>query len=362
MKSNTAFNPQRAKKVLIFAYTGLGNFVLYTPSLRAIGKFLPQASFTLLHGNDTGCHEVIYGSNLFDKYIVVKRNANWWTRIKWIYKVRKEKYNLIISEFHNNDLFMALLTILSGSRYRLGHVSSPSWKNDWDCIYNIPVKMKKNQHEIDRYFELAYALGISDREINKSPFIQIDSKDMEFASKFLASHGVNNRHKIISVQFGTGPTMPWRRWGLDKYKKLCAMISELPNTRIILHGSPNEVDIISGVGTKMKNKPVIAAGKTSVKQVATIIKKSDLLICNDSGLMHIAVAVGTPVVAIYGPTDYTRTAPLGKRHTIIRKQLDCSPCFKMKGTNKAENCPYRYKCLNCISVDEIFRVVKGKLD
>lgn len=361
VKSNSIFSPRVVKKVLIFAYTGLGNFVMYTPAIRAIREFIPQANFTLFHGNDTGCHEVISGSNLFDKYIIVRRNANWWTRIKWIYKVRKEKYNLIISEFHNNDLFMVLLTILSGSKYRLGYISSPGWKNDWDFVYNIPVKMKKNQHEVERYMELAYALGISDQDINKSPFIQIDSNDMEFAKKFLASRGVNNRHKIISVQFGTSPGMRWKQWDLDKYKELCNMILELPNTKIIMHGSPSEVDMINGVAIKMKNKPIIAAGKTSVKQAAVIIKESDLLICNDSGLMHIAVAVGTPVVAIYGPTDYTRTAPLGKSHTIIRKNLDCSPCFQLDGAERVENCPYGYKCLNYISVEEVFSVVTKRL-
>jgi len=84
-----------------------------------------QASFTLLHGNDTGCEEVVRGSDLFDKYVVVKRDADWWTRARWIYRFRKDKYDLVISEFHNNTLFMALLTVLSGAQYRLGHITNP---------------------------------------------------------------------------------------------------------------------------------------------------------------------------------------------------------------------------------------------
>jgi len=80
IKPTPIFNPQKVRKVLVYAYTGLGNFVLYTPTLKAIKEFFPHASFTLLHGNDTGCHEVVYGSNMFDEYIVVKRNTNWDTR------------------------------------------------------------------------------------------------------------------------------------------------------------------------------------------------------------------------------------------------------------------------------------------
>ncbi len=105
-KSSPKLNPQKIRKILVYAYTGLGNFILYTPTLRALKKFFPKASFTLLHGDDTGCHEVVSGGNLFDKYIVIKKNADWCTKIKWIYKIRKEKYDLIISEFHNNNLFM----------------------------------------------------------------------------------------------------------------------------------------------------------------------------------------------------------------------------------------------------------------
>lgn len=361
VKSNPRFEHSKVKKVLIYAYTGLGNFVLFTPTLRAIKGHLPQANFTLLHGNDTGCQEVVTGSDLFDKYVVVRRDADWWTKLKWIYKLHKRKYDLVISEFHNNNLFMVLLTILSGARYRLGHVTSPGWNNDWDWIYNLPVKMKKNQHERGRYLELAYALGIQKQKINKKPFICINSKDKDFDKKFLASYCINDRHKIVSVQFGTSPATQWKQWSLNKYRKLCDMILKLPNTKVIVHGSPNEVNMINSVAVKMNNRPVIAAGKTSVKQVAVIIKESDLLVCNDSGLMHIAVAVGTPVVAIYGPTDYTRTTPLGDKHTIIRKNLDCSPCFRLNGTEKVENCPYGYKCLNSISADEVFRVVTKKL-
>ena len=361
VKSNPPFERSEVKKVLIYAYTGLGNFVLFTPTLRAIKEYLLQASFTLLHGDDTGCQEVVTGSDLFDEYVVVKRDANWWIRLKWIYKLRKEKYDLVIGEFHNNNLFIALLTILSGARYRLGHVTSPGWNNDWDWIYNISVKMKKNQHERDRYLELAYALGVREQKVNKKPFITINYNDKNFAKEFLAFRGIDSKGKIVSMQFGTSSTMRWKQWSLDKYRELCNMILKLPNTKIIIHGSPNEVGIVEGVMARMNNKPIIAAGKTSVKQVAAIIKESDLLVCNDSGLMHIAVAVGTPVVAIYGPTDYTRTAPLGNKHPIIRKNLDCSPCFRLEGIEKVKNCPYGYKCLNSISVDEVFEVVTKKL-
>jgi len=359
---NILFEPKKVKKVIVYAYTGLGNFILYTPSLWAIKEFLPNASFTLVHGNDTGCQEVVKGTEFFDSFITVKRDSNWWIRLKWIYKFRKDKHNLIISEFHNNNLFMVLLTVFCGAEYRLGHVTSPGWKNEWDFIYNIPVKMKKHQHEINRYLELAYALGINKRHINRKTFFYLGNTDRDWANKFLKHNGFcKEKNIVISIQIGSSPTMRWKQWDLDRYCELCDKISDLPNTVIIFQGSPDERKMIENIIDKMNRKQINAAGKTSLKQAAAVIEKSDLLICNDSGLMHVAVAVDTPVIAIYGPTDFTRTAPCGKKHIIIRKNLSCSPCFRMNGTKRVENCPYNYKCLESITVNEVFEAVKTKL-
>ena len=356
------FKRSKIKKVLIYAYTGMGNFVLYTPTLKTLKNYLPNAKFTLLHGNDTGCHEVVSGLGLIDNYVIIARNANLTRRFQIINKLRKEKYDLVISEFHNNNSFFALASVLCGAKYRVGHVSSPGWRNNWDFIYNIPVKMKKDQHEIDRYLELVYALGINKNDIDKNTTFYLDEGDKQFALYFFRNNEIEfEKEMVISVQMGTSPTMRWKQWDLDKYSELCDKILDFPNTKIIFLGSPNEKGMIDEVSNKMNRDPIIAAGKTNVKQAVALIEKSDVIICNDSGLMHAAVAVDTPVIAIYGPTDYKRTAPLGEKHTIIRKGLECSPCFKMEGTEKVVNCQYDYKCLKLITVDEVFKVVRDYL-
>jgi len=106
----------------------------------------------------------------------------------------------------------------------------------------------------------------------------------------------------------------------------------------------------------LKGRISIAAGKTSVKQVAALIERCDLLVCNDSGLMHAAVAVGTPVVAIYGPTDIHRTAPLGARHTVIRHEMPCSPCFRLEGDDAVQTCPH-HDCLMTITPAEVLTAI-----
>jgi ADP-heptose:LPS heptosyltransferase len=117
-----------------------------------------------------------------------------------------------------------------------------------------------------------------------------------------------------------------------------------------------EEEMIREMARGLKGRISLAAGKTSVKQVAALIEQCDLLICNDSGLMHTAVAVGTPVAAIYGPTDFRRTAPLGDRNTVIRHELPCSPCFKLEGDDQVQACPH-HDCLMTITTDEVLHAI-----
>ena len=126
--------------------------------------------------------------------------------------------------------------------------------------------------------------------------------------------------------------MRWKQWPLDRYRELIeGLLKQKPDSRIVLFGSPGELGMIEELAGGLGQRVLVAAGRTTVKEVAALIELCDLLVCNDSGLMHVAVAMGTPVVAIYGPTDIRRTAPLGERNTVIRHDIACSPCFRLEG-------------------------------
>jgi len=360
------FNKDDISNILIYSYnTGIGNFIMYTPAIMSIRDFFPNANFTLLHDSKTGCYVVLKDSGIFNKYIDVKRGLNIIEMIKYVLKIRKENFDMVISEFHNTGLFIILITVFCGAKYRVGHVSSSGWihPDKWDWIYNIPAKMEKNQHEVERGLELAKAIGIDIKKRNIKPFIYLQESDRDFAKRFLSSNGIEKGNIVISVQIGR-KDKDEKHWSLDKYIALCDKILEFQDTKIILHGAPNEYKSIELVVSKMKNNPIIAAGKTTIKQAAALLEKSDVLVCDDSGLMHMAVAVGTPVIAIFGPTDYTRTAPYGKEHTVIKKDFKCIPCSKMdldpSQRMKTDQCPYDNKCINDITVDELYNVIKKK--
>ncbi len=127
-----------------------------------------------------------------------------------------------------------------------------------------------------------------------------------------------------------------------------------PLWRIVLLGSPEEGPLTARIASLMKAAPVVLAGRDRVAFLPALLRRFAVLLTGDTGPMHIAAAVGTPVVALFGPTDPRHTGPVGDHHTILRRDLFCSPCFLKK-------CPYGHECMEEMTVDEVYRAVRETL-
>src|SRR5215813_8216733 len=154
----------RIERILVFAYHGLGNFIMYTPALRQLRERYPDARIDLQVGNNTGCEEVLAGSELFDNIYNLPFSAGlraWLTRAK---EIADTRYDLTINEFHSHSWPLALLIAASRAPHRLGHVTSPGWSrrfSRYSFVFNLPVEMREDEHEIARYISLVTAAGVS---------------------------------------------------------------------------------------------------------------------------------------------------------------------------------------------------------
>ncbi len=187
-KKYCKINKTEIETILVLAYTGIGNFILYIPALKLLRKEFPFAHITLQYGNNTGCEEIMKVSNIFDDYIEIKSNLSIFAFIKEAILDRK-KYDLIISEFHNNSWKLASEIVLFNAPYKIGHVSHDDWVNDFDFLYNYPVRMQQNDHEILRYLKLLEPLRISYEYNNeqKNTEIFLSNKNIRVAKEFLYS-------------------------------------------------------------------------------------------------------------------------------------------------------------------------------
>lgn len=353
-KSNNQNEIDKTKieSILVLAYTGIGNFILYTPALKLLRKEFPNAKITLQYGNSTGCEFMTKESNIFDEYVEIKREKSLYEYIKYALQNRN-KYDLIISEFHNNNWKLAFEMTLLNAPYKIGHVSGEDWKNNFDFLYNFPVKMGRFDHEILRYLKLLEPLDIDySYEVEKlNTEVFVTHQNISNAHSYLDK--LSKDKKAIGIQVGTSPTMRWKQWPLAKYKEL---IIKLQNDfNLVLIGSPSERQMIEDIVSDIDSKNIyIYAGDGSLLDASALISKLDMMITNDSGLMHIANAFDVKLIAIYGPTDFNRTAPLGKKSVVVRKDYECMPCFTMSGQEAVENCKYDYKCLEDIGVDTVY--------
>ena len=149
------------------------------------------------------------------------------------------------------------------------------------------------------------------------------------------------------------PVALWdtKMWEDDKFAQLCDRIVEELSLKVVFTGGRDR-ETVEHIRSLMHLPSVDLAGKTTLRDLAYLYELSSLVVTTDSGPMHVAAAVGTPTVALFGSTDPARTGPYGEGHTVIRKDLPCSPCF-------LKRCETR-RCMREISVEEVFRAIAEK--
>jgi 3-deoxy-D-manno-octulosonic-acid transferase/heptosyltransferase-1 len=140
-------------------------------------------------------------------------------------------------------------------------------------------------------------------------------------------------------------------WEEGKFAELCDRMATELGVAIVLTGG--EAGPLDRIRVRMKSPAVNLGGRTSLRELACLYGRASLLVTTDSGPMHLAAAVGTPVVALFGPTDPARTGPYGPGHRVIRRELTCSPCLK-------KQCETR-RCMREIGVEEVFEAVREML-
>ena len=325
--------------------------------MKLLRKKFPDAKITLQIGLHNSCERVIVNSGLIDEIQEIELDLNIIKFIRYGKKLRNQ-FDLLIAEFHNPYYELAFQTLYMNIPNRVGHVTSPGFTNPFDFLYNFPVKMQESQHTIDRCLALLEPLGITadfeQEKLNTEIFLK--KSDLAFAETYWKDHQLQAK-TVIGIQAGTAAYGPWKQWPREHFKKLIQILTNSNNT-LLLFGSPSERAMLEQIVNSVSTKPIIIAGTTTFLQSCALIAKCQQMITNDSGLMHVANALKVPLIAIYGPTDFFRTAPLAKTSRIVRLDIDCSPCFRLRGDKFVLKCPYQYRCLRELTPDMVLNSIQ----
>jgi len=329
---------------------GIGNMIFLTPALKALRKALPSSSFCFLLG-PYGAEKAIEGSDLIDKKIVIEpeRYRGLSGYIKLIRELRKDHFTLSITSTGTNPVKSGLLCFLSGIKFRSGeNIGGKGF------FYNLKIPFDKDHHEVESNIQLVQSLGIEVKD--RSLFIQRSEEDKNFARNLFSQRGLEGK-LVIGIHPGSGVHQAgFKRWPKEQFCLLADQLIEDLEAAVILFGGADEVELADEIKKMMRSKPIIMSGKTSLAQTAPLIEKCQLFISNDSGLLHVAGAVNTPVIGIFGPTNTKRTGPYPDSSTVMKRELACSPCYQ----GKPVRCSH-LECLNLITVAEVFEEVKKRL-
>lgn len=189
--------------------------------------------------------------------------------------------------------------------------------------------------------------------------ICLDKMDEEYIDEFFKRSGVEKK-LIFSITPGGGVSfgkekISFKRWDEENFSRLIDMLMGELNGEVILIWGPGEEDLIKKINRRTKNKP-ITAPPTTIRQMAALMKRSSVVICNDSGPLHVAAAVGARTVSVFGPSDetvYGAYPPSGK-HLIVTKDIDCRPCYKKFRLPECEG----RACLRGVDPKNVFLAVK----
>src|ERR1700722_16487704 len=155
------------------------------------------------------------------------------------------------------------------------------------------------------------------------------------------------RPNAVRIALGAGAAYGSAKcWPPSRFAELANHLQAQWDADVILFGAAGETDVSSAIASEMKRAPIDLTGKTTVADLPALLSHCHVFIGNDAGAMHVAAAVGLPAVAIFGPTDPFGTAPVTPRHTIVREQPYCSPCF-------VRRCPIDHRCMTRITTSEV---------
>ncbi len=346
------------QNILLIQLGDIGDVVLSIPAFRAVHDNFPQAKI----------------------FVVVREKAKELVRqVLWVHGVMavNKDHRSLLHELRYQWTFFSLvrschfdlafdfrtgtrgavLAFLSGAKERIGFFDPEGfWRNRlFTRLYRLEYRVP--MYVADYYSSLLNAYGLT--VAHEAPEMQVAPEIQERTAQILKREDVPSELPIIAIQ----PFSLWRykEWSTDKYIKLIQRIISEYRVSIVITGSQDESERAKALvgGCEGWGRQVVfdLAGKTSLGELAALTQSCQLFIGSDSAGIHIAAAVGTPTIAIFGPSAPTSWAPTGSRHAIVQKDLPCVPC-RQKGCDGSEVS----RCLDELGIDEVWAVIRSHVD
>ncbi len=332
---------------MVRAVNWLGDAVMTTPSLAAIRASYPQATITAVARPPVA--ELLRLHPAVDETVVYDSrglHAGTSGRFRMARVLRRYRFDAAI--LLQNAFDAALLALLARIPERAGYATDGR-----RFLLSRPVPATAeilSLHHVEYYLRLLQALGIP-RPEPASLSLRVAAEERAAIRERLATLGVPNGKRILGINPGATYGSS-KRWYPDRFAAAADALSEEWDASVVLMGSVPESPLAGEVEAAMRRRPVNLAGRTTVRELMSLLAECFFLVTNDSGPMHIAAAFGVPIAAVFGPTDWNKTSPWTGRARVVRVDVDCSPC-------RLRECDRGHECMLGITPEMVVDAARG---
>jgi heptosyltransferase-2 len=337
-------DPADIGSILVRQVNWVGDAILTLPALAALRRRFPQAEISLL-GRPwvTGLFADQPVANRVIAYQSDGAHRGLLGRWALARDLRRKRFDLAV--LFPNSVDAAVVPWLAGIPRRVG---TPT-----ECrrlLLTHPAHEtlgSTERHQVFRYLAVVRSLGADG---DPTPRLAVSPEAAQAADRLLAEAGVDPGTRCLVVNPGSVYGSA-KRWLAERFAEAADILADRWRARILLVGSSKEAAVLETVAHAMRQAPVRLGGRTDLCTLAALLRRSHLVLTNDTGTMHVAAAVGAPVVAVFGPTDSETTGPCGSRVRLVREAVACSPCL-------LRECPIDHRCMTRVTVAQVVQAAE----
>lgn len=344
------------KKFLIINPFGIGDVLFTTPVIKAIKESNPEIFIGYWSNervepilkNNPGIDKIFVLSRGDIKKIYRKSRFEGISKLlKLLYNIKKERFDISLD--FSLDHRYSLISKLLGIKKRIGYNFKKRGKFLTD---KIDINGYEDKHVVEYYLDLLKFLNISPQD--KRMVLSIPEQNTQMANDLFKNLGIDNKDLAVGIAPGAGASWGkdalFKHWPAIKFAELADRIINDLGAKILILGNESERFIADTIVHTMDNKPIDLVGKTNLEELTAVINNLHILITNDGGPLHIAVALNIKTVSFFGPVDPKVYGPYPvdeRRHIVLRRIQECSPCYR---NFRLSNCQRDRECLEKIDV------------
>src|SRR5574337_698126 len=341
LRIRRTFEPDRLRSILVASPNWLGDAVLALPALANLRRSFPDARISLLVRS--WLSQLFRFLPFIDELVELpSRGELMWAATT----LRQRDFELAL--LLPNSFRIALISRLAGIPHRVGYEADGR-----GSLLTVGVRSSvgASLHQADAYLELLRALKWD--AWSRPTALRLPPGSDAEAEKLLTDSGIPAHTLCIGMTPGAAYGTA-KRWPVDRFAAAADLLVDRLGATVLLFGSPSEASLTRAIREQMRGTAIDFGGRTTLTDLAGLLRRCALLLTNDTGAMHLASALEIPCVALFGPTDPCRTGPLGSGHQVLYDPPACSPC-------RYRDCPIDHRCMVGLDVEKVVATAEALL-